>query len=362
MSVRQPTKIKGFTYIQASEPSNPKVTETWLKPDYTVWEFLGISWQLMYKKGIIQGPGSDYGYVSGGYSGSVYLSNIDRISFPFDSNGSINVGTLNEIQQFSSGFNSSNYGYNTGGCNDTVANSNISRISFPFDSGITKVIGNISTVTRNSFSGVNSSNNGYNIGGSAFLSATYYSTISRINFPFDSGIPNIVGTLGSAKFEGRGCNSSNHGFILGGYSSIYLLTIERITFPFDSGVATDINGLSGSKTGSGGYNSSNYGYCVGGMNPTYTSVINRIAFPWDSGIAVISGNSSYLQYLNGSYNSSSHGYISGGYNGSSYLSMTSKISFPFDSGLSVIISNLATQKHSCCGIDGTDFVTQFVSF
>ena len=132
------------------------------------------------------------------------------------------------------------------------------------------------------------SNYGYNMGG--HNGSDYISTIDRITFPFDSGTASKVGNLSGSRSYSAGCNSSNYGYCMGGYTSVYFSTIDRITFPFDSGTASAVGNLSGSRTYSTGCNSSNYGYNMGGYNGTVTSIIDRITFPFDSGIASVVGN------------------------------------------------------------------------
>jgi len=88
-------------------------------------------------------------------------------------------------------------------------------------------------------------NYGYSMGG--YDGSNYVSTIDRITFPFNSGTASHVGNLSGEIRNSAGCNSSNYGYCMSGYSSGYLSTIERITFPFNSGTASYVGNLSETK-------------------------------------------------------------------------------------------------------------------
>ena len=107
---------------------------------------------------------------------------------------------------------------------------------------------------------------GYSMGG------YYLSTIDRITFPFDSGTASHVGYLSSSKGYAPACNSSNYGYVMGGYNgSAHMSTIDRITFPFDSGTASHVGNLLNAKAAGTGCNSSIYGYCMLGDSGGYSS-------------------------------------------------------------------------------------------
>jgi len=234
---------------------------------------------------------SNYGYAMGGYDGSNNFSTIDRIVFPFDLGTATHVGNLSGIKCYVAGCNSSNYGYIMGGAYYNGSNwmcySIIDRITFPFDSGTATHVGNLSG-SRMFFCGeCNSSNYGYAIGGS------YLSIIDRITFPFNSGTATHVGNLNSSRCWASGCNSSNYGYAMGGNyydngNNILFSTIDRITFPFDFGISSSVGNLSGDRHGVAGCNSSDHGYAMGGTSGS--SVIDRIIFPFDSGTAIHVGN------------------------------------------------------------------------
>jgi len=128
---------------------------------------------------------------------------------------------------------------------------------------------------------------GYIVGG---YTPTMLSTIDRITFPFDSGTASHVGNLNIQSYRSGGCNSSSHGFSMGGQvpPSTVVSTINRILFPFNSGTASNVGSITGIRFSPGSCNSSIHGYSMGGY--TTTSIIDRILFPFNSGTASTVGN------------------------------------------------------------------------
>jgi hypothetical protein len=314
------------------------------------------------------GPGSNYGYVCGGYSGdgniATWYSTIDRFQFPFDS-GTVNyVGNLSGSRHALSANNSSTYGYVCGGYNDSNDLSTIDRFQFPFDSGTANHVGNLSG-SRDFLCANNSSTYGYVCGGRN--NSGYFSTIDRFQFPFNDSTANYVGNLSGSRRALSANNSSTYGYVCGGYSSSYLPTIysiDRFQFSFDSGTANQVGKLSGSRGWLSANNSSTYGYVCGGWNSSgngsYLSTIDRFQFPFDSGTANQVGNLSGTRCDLSANNSSTYGYVCGGYNGSNDLSTIDRFQFPFDSGTANQVGNLSGSRDALSATDGVDFVTMFV--
>ncbi len=94
---------------------------------------------------------STYGYNIGGYS-IISLTLIDSIDFAFDSNTAIATGLLSSDGKYGlTACNSSNYGYAMSGRAGVVYVSTIERISFPFGpGGIAVDVGNLSGIKTNS--------------------------------------------------------------------------------------------------------------------------------------------------------------------------------------------------------------------
>ena len=195
MPIQEYENVKGFTFIQSTEPAESKSKEhdTWYNTSNNkIYMFQNYRWKMYVNA--IYFPGADYGYVCGGGTSSSIFSTIDRITFPFDSGTASHVGNLSGTRYSSASCNSSNYGYTCGG----------------------------------------------------YDGSNHLSTIDRFSFPFDSGTASHVGNLSVVGYHRKGCNSSDYGFICGalGPKSI----IDRITFPFDSGTATHVGNLSQTKS------------------------------------------------------------------------------------------------------------------
>jgi hypothetical protein len=301
--------------------------------------------------------GADFGYNMGGSNASAILSTIDRIMFPFDSGTALNIGNLSTSRAPSApvGYNSSSYGYCAGGLNaSTNVISMIDRITFPFNSGTSINTGTISGA-RYHIGGCNSSMHGYIIGGHNLGSGI--TAIDRFTFPFDSGVSSQPMFQSGSRYASAGCNSSNYGYAMGGSNgNDHVSIVDRIIFPYDTGTATHIANLSSSKIYASGCNSSNYGYCMGS---TIIVAIDRLSFPFAGNMTYI-GNLSGVKYSGASCNSSNYGYSMGGAASSSvFLSTIDRIAFPFDSGTASNVGNLTGSRYLASGVDGTDFCTLF---
>jgi hypothetical protein len=306
-----------------------------------------------------------YGYFAGGRIGSATpTSNVERITFPFDSGTASNTGTLTQAEYYGMGFNSSVYGYHKA---YTPITTTITRFTFPLDGGTLENVGNLTTSIGSS-AAFNSSSHGYFMAG--YNSITFQSSIWRFAFPFDSGTAGTVGTITSGSRNSlSGCNSSTHGFGMGGGSpnepyNFRYSTINRITFPHDSGTASTMGSLSDARANGCGCNSSDHGFMLGGgihaPSSARRSQIDRLAFPFDSGNASHVGNLSDAKNSTSSVNSSNHGFVSGGDNQSVVLSVIDRIVFPFASGTASHVGNLSATFTNNCGIDETDFINMFV--
>ena len=356
MSLSQIKSI--ITYRQWREPNNPSKGDVWLNTrTEKVKTWNGSSWDVNWS-----GYGG-FGYTLAGHNGSVMISSVCRILFPFDSGTGYHIGNLSMSKYSNSACNSSQYGFSING-DISARGTQIERIQFPFNSGIASIVSENSIIQIYSGS-YNSSKYGFIIGGENG-SSTRLTYISRFLFPFDSGNVSVAGNINQSKHFISGCNSSIHGFSLaGGYtasSGYEYSNIERIQFPFDSGNATSLGYISHYSLNGESCNSSTHGFNIGGYSvtngPTYYSSIDRISFPFDS------GNSSKISNLSNAMqssccNSDKYGYSMGG-GGSSRFSNINRIQFPFDSGNAVSVGNLSLSVYSTASTDETDFVSIFV--
>ncbi len=91
---------------------------------------------------------SNYSYTFGGDPDGYFLSTIERFSFPFNSGTASHVGNLSNSRDIGKSFNNSNYGYCFAGYKKVGDNyynlSDVERITFPFDSGTATHVGNLS--------------------------------------------------------------------------------------------------------------------------------------------------------------------------------------------------------------------------
>ncbi len=333
-----------FIYIAFAEGSDTREGSTLLiqPEEYEDWKMLAT------------GNGHHYGYIAGGTISSD-ISTLDRMQFPFDSGIVSQVGCLSETKSSTSGCNSSNYGYVCGGKSSSTRTSVIDRITFPHDSGTATAVGNLSG-TRSELSCNNSSQHGFTIIGTP-SSGDRVSIIDRFEFPFDSGTASKVGNLGTSLGSACGNNSSQYGYNYGGYNgSLVISNIYRFTFPFDSGVSDTVGNLTTIVAYLAANNSSTHGFTIGG---SLSSIIQRIEFPFDSGSANNIGNLSGSRLNLSANNSSRYGYTHGGSSGNN-LSIIDRFLFPFNSGDASYMCNLSSSRTNVAGLDGTDFVTQFV--
>jgi hypothetical protein len=271
--------------------------------------------------------------------------------------GDATVGWVSRSEEAASGGSSptgGTYGYAFG--SNQV--STIDRVAFPFDSGTASAMGSM-TPSRYTCGGCNSSQHGFIMGGAVVGSGSEASSISRITFPFDSGNADDVGKLSGVRRTGGGCNSSEHGFCLGGEPSNNTTTtiIDRFAFPHDSGNATHVGNLSAGMRVSAGFNSSSHGYSTGGQldGAGIISTVDRIIFPFASGTASHVGNLTQATYAPSACNSSDHGFVCGGSLSSTYYSTVARMAFPFDSGTASSVGNLSNTKNYTSSFNSTEY-------
>jgi hypothetical protein len=310
--------------------------------------------------GASAGPSvGDYGYILGGGVGG-YVSTIERLTFPFDSGTASVIGNLSAEKGSIGGCNSSEYGYGAGGFTSNPSvfyYSAVDRFAFSFDSGTTTVTGNLSLSTRNT-GNYNSSNHGFLTGGYV---GSFQSNTKRFTFPLDSGIGETKGNISYSAEGIGGCNSSNYGYVAGGNTTMYFTPIHRATFPFDSGSLSNVGNLSSSRGWFHGCNSSQHGFFIAGYDGTLRrSIIDRFAFPFDSGTASHVGNINITGSNTTCINSSEYGYSIGGSNAGGSYSTVERFAFPFASGTASVVGNLSNTNNNAAGVDETDFINMFV--
>jgi hypothetical protein len=257
--------------------------------------------------------GWQYGYASGGYTGS-YSNVIQKFPFASDSN-STDVANLSEERELSSGKSSSTHGYNVGGIlspggfGDEVTT--IDKFSFASDNNATD-IGDISDARRD-LSGQSSSTHGYASGG-VDESTIYLNTIDKFSFSTDGNSTDIA-NLTVARSGCSGISYYTYGYVAGGNTGSDSDVIDKFAFASD-GNATDVGNLTVGKNGLGeGVSSTTHGYVLGGHTTGAVDTIEKFAFASDGNATDIS-NLTIARYSTAGQSSTTHGYSSGGNTGS----------------------------------------------
>ena len=214
---------------------------------------------------------SSYGYVIGGKVGANSSNSIKKQWFQFENDTySTDVGDLSGTKHSCASVNTSIYGYVMGGYEGASPVSTIDKFSFSYENGTATNVANLASTTN--------------------LASTIPSRV--LNMVNGSGTK--VGTYSAGSF-----NSSQYGYISGGFA---LSSISRLDFSSD-GSGSELRGnLKGDiKSGVCGCNSSNHGYSMGGAyyGINTTSFIERINFSFDDADAVLVGNLSTSQHVRG---------------------------------------------------------------
>lgn len=316
--------------------------------------------------------GIDYGYnVGGTKQDSLAVDTIEAIHFPFDS-GDAYVGSYVKVPvRMTYGLNSSTHGIIAGGNDSKNWFSTIQRLEFPFQSGRIGIVGNL-TERLSSGGACNSSNSGYFCFGGNVQNELFISNgkIEKYIFSLEHSNSRIINDqLQNAHiYNCSAFNSSTHGFNVVGDR------VRRITFSSESdsmlNLQLDDTGYESSMAYSGlsgSFNSSSRGFILGGAhdNYEYSLPVNTCLvfdFPFDTVFFNKKGNLTINRTTSGC-NSSESGYVLGGsISGTDgiHTSTVEKIYFPFDSGNASLRGNLSTPKNYSSSFDGTDFVNLFI--
>jgi len=254
-----------------------------------------------------QYAGSQYGYVSGGWS-PTYENLIQRFSFTSDGNSVDTTQNLTRgvIYGSSTGSSSATHGYNAGGYNGGNINV-IDKFQFNTSNNATDV-GDL-IVARQSPIQCNSQTYGYVGGGSG---VPYTTGTEKWAFASD-GNATAVGALGPSATitPGIGAASQTHGYAAGPYTgggSTFI--IEKWTFSVDAN-STDVGDLTARVMAAyaAGASSSTHGYMAGGNQggAPDVNVIDRWSFSTD-GNATDVGDLVTATGNAGGSSSTTHGY------------------------------------------------------
>ena len=146
------------------------------------------------------------GYVCGGNNSTddSQLSTVDKFTFPFDSGVASHTANLSGPRRAVSSCSSSTHGYVIGGwfaADTNVYLSIIERFSFPFDSGTSLHVGNL-VGERYAAGSCSSSSGGYVCNG-----GLAGSIIERFPFPFDSGTSVVAGYTNLTRLVSPSCSN-----------------------------------------------------------------------------------------------------------------------------------------------------------
>lgn len=199
----------------------------------------------------------------------------------------------------------------------------------------------------------------YYIGPNGYVSGGIYgmfaggsnssSLVEQIVFPFNSGVATQLNNLAVGCNISGACNSSQFGYILGGYITDFISTIQRYSF---NGIASLTSNLPQNICNNAAVNSSIHGFCFGGNYPTGStsaSFISRMTFSSDSVNAINRGNLQLASHTSASFNESSHGYAIESYQSTIYSSSMERITFPFDSGSTLLLNNVRPNTSHLAG-------------
>ncbi len=308
----------------------------------------------------LSAAGQNYAYICGGYTGSINVSNIERMTFPFNSGTAEKISNLLSKTTEAAGFNSSTHGYICGNGAGSVYTSTIQRFEFPFNSGVTTHQSNLTVSKEADSGGCNNSQYGY-ITSLSEGGANSLSNIERLTFSFDSNTASHVGNLTGTIANLSSCNSSQHGFFFGGgvTGSATISNIERIVFPFDSGTASHVGNLNTNNKNSCSCNSSIYGFIFGGYTSSgISSSLQRITFPFNSGTANALSVTTTPRHILSACNSTNYGFFCGGEESGGAVSTIERLDFTYQ-GTKIHVGNLSRAMKSQTAIDGIDFVNLF---
>ena len=271
--------------------------------------------------------GSNFGYVSGGFTPAApgAVNTIEKFSFTSDGNAS-DIADLSTVNNQNAGQSSSSNGYSSGGFSGGALTT-IDKFPFSTDTNATNVAA--LSIARNFCEGQSSSENGYTSGG------TSSNVIDKFPFAADAGASD-VGDLTSGKYRTAGQSSSTHGYVSGGSGpSPNINEIEKFPFAADAN-ASDVGDLTGGKYGPIGQSSTVSGYTSGGNAgpPSFanSNVIDKFPFSSDTNASDV-GDLSVARYNGSGQSSTVSGYASGGF-GPSFSNVIDKFPFASDTNAS----------------------------
>ena len=249
--------------------------------------------------------GSSYGFMSGGYNGSAFSTNIEKYAFSSNTTAS-DHGDLAVARSHVAGQSSATDGFNTCGYSSGWNFNNIID-KFSLTSNTTAADhGDINTNVAVS-AGSSSETHGFVSGGEA-SGGSNISVIDKFAFSSNTTAANH-GSLTSSRRGPTGTSSSTDGFTNGGYSGGNINNIDKHSFASNT-TTSDHGDLSVSRRYPGGCSSSTQGFICGGEISSGTDTIDKFDFSSNT-TATDHGDLQSAKYGLGCSSSTTHGFVSG---------------------------------------------------
>jgi hypothetical protein len=203
----------------------------------------------------------------------------------------------------------------------------------------------------------NSSSHGYVMGGES-LESSSTNNIKHFLFPFNDGESSESGILFSSRKASAGWNSSSHGYCVGGSNINF---IDKFQFASSVGQSSVATNLSSTKGYMASCNSSLFGYTFGGNRSVSVAEISKYEFGVFAATNMLIGQLNTSRYGCAGVNSSKNGYVSGGTTyGTDNIGTSEGILFPFESGYSQQSGSLSGNRRFLSSTDNVDFVSLLI--
>ncbi len=366
MSILIGKKSKGPERRQTAWPhSFTEEGDTWYRNDverygtYTTAD----SWS---PRGIQPGTvGSNHGYLAGTQT----LDYVIKFNFPIG--GSCDVvgytASWAGIERRGAGFNSSIKGYHTAQPLSPGPH-NVYELLFPFNAGTSALYGPLTQAPYWCHA--------FNMSTAGFVcemdSLTWGGAdakrVEQVTFSFVMTPLKTTHNLADRQYTySGGCNSSSAGYLFGGgIPPTFATQYERFWFPSQTFPMVLVGSIAAPRYGHCNFNSSTHGFMVGGIDAgaAYRATSEHMVFSNDSAISIENSQLTKNRRQAKSFNSTVQGYSCGGRNAGSLADYEAHL-FPFLSASSIVEGSLpgvgvSEYDDVGAGIDGVDFVTQFV--
>ena len=301
----------------------------------------------------------NFGYHSGGYTGSGYTSNVERATYSNDTATASPKGPLTSTNAQYGATGNQTGGYIMGGDRSGYT-STIEKIDYSNDTATATAKGNVDRNVYSNFATSGQINGfeaiaapvqppfpypqqlppppppagpayGYFAGGGP--GSNHSSLNQRIDYASDTSTALSKGKLTLETTSTGGVSSNSYGYIAGGSSGSDVSTVSRIDYSNDSADTVAKGPITAARAGLNGIHNLDYGYLAGGWLPSVPgpiSTIDRIDFASDSANATPKGNVAYIVNATSPIGNLSYGYLAGGYSNPNRESNVQRIDYSSD--------------------------------